>query len=198
MASNVLFRDKSAGWGGGILATFCSLIVFCVGPLRNEIAQIGPPAPTTPVPPPALSPEPARHIAGAPAREPPRGTISRQIHIAADERSQFWVTVTMNGSISPTCLVDTGASDVVISREMAWQLGLRNLEYTRLSNTANGMTKDASATLDSLEVLGVTARNFPVEVNGGDADICALGTIWSRHFDVQISNGTMTLTPKDL
>lgn len=191
MPNQILFRDKSGGWGGGIIATCFSLFFLCAVPLRNEISQIGSPAPTIPIPPPAITLEPLQHVVA-----PQHSATAHQLHITADRYGQFWLLMRTNGRVDRLCLADTGATHVIISKKMARQLGLRNLNYRNHSDTANGETLDATAVLQALEIQGVAAQNFAVEVNGGNSDTCAVGMTWLKHFDISIASNVMTLTPK--
>ena len=91
-------------------------------------------------------------------------------------------------------MIDTGASEVVLPRDVAERLGLRNLVFDRPASTANGTAYGAHATLHTLTIGGLTLSDFPVMVDGGDLGGPLLGmTFLSRLRAVEIEADRMTL-----
>jgi aspartyl protease family protein len=131
-------------------------------------------------------------------RPPAPATERRtEIRIPADEYSQFWISGTVDGSVPVRFLIDTGASDVMIPKSLAQQLGmLRGLKFTAPHSTANGVTNDAPARLKSLEIAGLAMRDVEIDVSGGKLELALLGMTWLKRFDVTVSDGVMVLTPK--
>lgn len=171
MAAYVLFHDARPRWRTPGLASLC--IVGLASALAASLMQ-------------------------APETRPPSPAIERrpEIRIAANQYAQFWVSGTINGAVPARFLIDTGASDTMITKSLARQLGLQSLKYTSLHDTANGITKDAPTHLESLEISGMTVRDFPADVSGGKTDMCMLGMTWLKRFDVTVSDGVMVLTLK--
>jgi len=87
----------------------------------------------------------------------------------------------VNG-VSVNFLVDTGASDTVLSPADARRTGydLASLEFSRPYQTANGLGTGAPVTLDTLTVGPIMMRDFPASVNGAEMDNSLLGMSFFR------------------
>lgn len=74
-------------------------------------------------------------------------------------------------------LIDTGASDTVLSPADAQRLGISpgSLRFDRLAETANGTGYGAAWTADRLEVGGIRLTDFPVTVNQAPMSTSLLG-----------------------
>ena len=81
-------------------------------------------------------------------------------------------------------LVDTGASDVVLTREDAARVGFDPdaLIYSRTARTANGVVSSAPVVLESLELGAFKDRNVPAAVNGGELFRSLLGMSYLEKF----------------
>ena len=81
-------------------------------------------------------------------------------------------------------LIDTGASDTVLSPADAQALGidLRALDFSKVYSTANGMGRGAPYTLDELAVGPVAISPMPVSVNGAEMNSSLLGMTFLRRF----------------
>lgn len=93
-------------------------------------------------------------------------------------------------------VVDTGASEIVLSRDDAARAGIDpdRLVYTGVANTANGTVRTARATLDTLELGPITDRNVSVWVNEGEMFGSLLGMAYLNRFDsLQIRGETLVL-----
>ncbi|TNE66891.1 MAG: TIGR02281 family clan AA aspartic protease [Alphaproteobacteria bacterium] len=88
----------------------------------------------------------------------------------------FWLRADING-VPIRMMVDTGASNVVLSPADAKRVGLNpaTLEFTGISTTANGTVRFARATVDSLDLGPAQFNNVPVAVNGAEMDGSLLG-----------------------
>jgi clan AA aspartic protease (TIGR02281 family) len=170
--AHVLFHDARPRWR---VPGFASL---CIAGLSAVAAALTQPTQVTRPPLPAIERRP-------------------EIRITADDWGQFWLSGTVNGDVPARFLIDTGASDVMIPKRLAQQLGLHGLKFTAAHSTANGVTHDAPTHLKSLEIAGITMNEFPADVAGGKDDLCLLGMTWVKHFDVTVSNGVMVLTTKE-
>ena len=77
------------------------------------------------------------------------------------------VSATLNGSRPVRLIVDTGASQTVISRQMALDLGLYATAHNPhvLLHTAGGNVQADSVRLDSLRIAGAEVRNSQVLIH---------------------------------
>jgi aspartyl protease family protein len=94
-----------------------------------------------------------------PGRPATRGRI---VEIARGRGGSFDVSTVVNGGKVPMVL-DTGATAVVLTQEAAKAAGLplEVLSYSVTVDTANGQTRAAAVTLDSIGVGGVVERSVP-------------------------------------
>jgi aspartyl protease family protein len=93
-------------------------------------------------------------------------------------------------------VVDTGASDIVLSREDAIAAGLHpdGLNFTGQASTANGIVRTAPVRLDSIDVGGLTDRGVRAVVNSGELRESLLGMGYLERFSsMQITGGTLVL-----
>lgn len=76
-----------------------------------------------------------------------------------------------------TALVDTGATDFVLTQADARRIGLDpdDLAYTRRAMTANGMVTGAPVRLSEVTLGPFTLTNVPAVVNGGELHVSLLG-----------------------
>ena len=107
----------------------------------------------------------------------------------------YYVTLEANGT-DVEFVVDTGATDIVLTRSDAARLGidLGALSFSGRAGTANGEVRTAPARLETLALGGITDRNVPVVVNSGEMDQSLLGMRYLQRFDrLEISGGTLVL-----
>lgn len=136
------------------------------------------------------------------ARRSPAGSRSGATVRIPVERagSSMRVQVRLNDRVVAPFHIDTGASDVVIPRAVADQLGLE-LAGTRtgLYGTANGMVQQPLVTLQSVDLGGARAENVPATVSPS-MSVGLLGLSFFNHFryDVDPVAGIVTLTPNGL
>lgn len=81
-------------------------------------------------------------------------------------------------------LIDTGASDVALTKEDALKLGFKpdRLNYTRKYSTANGVSYAAPVIIKQLTIGKKTFYNFEAHVVSGDLDISLLGMSLINNF----------------
>jgi clan AA aspartic protease (TIGR02281 family) len=110
------------------------------------------------------------------------------------------VNVRLNGRVVAPFFVDTGASDVVLPRWVADELGL-DLEGARTARygTANGVITQTLVTLDRVELGGARADDVPAAVNEG-MSYGLLGLSFFNHFRYRFDpvEGVLTLEPNGL
>ena len=95
-------------------------------------------------------------------------------------------------------LVDTGASDVVLSPADAERLGfnLRDLAYTRRYRTANGIVSGAPIRLGRVRLGPIVVDDVRASVNGAAMRRSLLGmSFLDRLSGYEIANDTLTLRP---
>ncbi len=127
----------------------------------------------------------------------------RQAVFAADQRIEvprapdghYYLTLQVAGQ-PVDFVVDTGASEIVLSRDDAMRIGLDpdRLIYTGRAGTANGEVRTARLRVDSVALGPVVDRNVPVWVNSGEMDTSLLGMTYLDRFDsLTIEDGKLIL-----
>lgn len=109
----------------------------------------------------------------------------------------FWLRASFNG-VPIRMMVDTGASNVVLSPADAKVIGLRSdlLEFSGQAITANGAVPIARSTITSVAIGDQTFFDVPVTVNGVDMDGSLMGlTLLNRFGSVEFRGDTMILRP---
>ena len=104
-----------------------------------------------------------------------------EVPVARD--GHFYITGVVNGA-KVLFVVDTGATDIVLSKPDAERAGLNpdTLNYFGSATTANGRVATAPVKLDSLSFGDITDTGVPAVVNGGALDTSLLGMSWlGRH-----------------
>ena len=108
----------------------------------------------------------------------------------------YHVTMGVNGQ-PLSFVVDTGASDIVLSQDDARRVGIEpgSLAYLGRAQTANGTVPMARVTLDEVSVGGEVEHGVPASVNGGEMTGSLLGMSYLGRFGrISIENDTLTLT----
>jgi aspartyl protease family protein len=93
-------------------------------------------------------------------------------------------------------MVDTGASDVTLSRRDAQRLGIdpRDREFTQIYQTANGQVRGAPVTLDSVAIGPIDLRNVRASVNEAPMGVSLLGMSFLGRLDgYQVNRDRLTL-----
>lgn len=89
-------------------------------------------------------------------------------------------------------LVDTGATGVAISQNIADKLNLKSIDAVR-TNTANGDSVGYMVRLTSVKIGGVSANNVAAMIAPGlDGDVL-LGMSFLGRMDVRLFKGEMTI-----
>ena len=94
-------------------------------------------------------------------------------------------------------LIDTGASQIVLSRKDATKLGFKRdrLDFWMRATTANGEVSMAPVRLDKIAVGAFQDRNIRAVVNGGELETSLLGMSYLNLFSsIEITQDRMTLT----
>lgn len=107
----------------------------------------------------------------------------------------YYLTLDLDGT-PVDFVVDTGASEIVLTREDAARVGLDTggLAFTGIANTANGAVRIARARVGEVSLGDIRDRNVPVSVNAGNMDTSLLGMSYLQRFDrLEISGGRLVL-----
>ncbi|MGR3660615.1 MAG: retropepsin-like aspartic protease family protein [Paracoccaceae bacterium] len=94
-------------------------------------------------------------------------------------------------------IVDTGASDVVLSLDDAKRIGLNlnELIFSGVANTANGSVATASARIENLRLGDIHDQGVRVSVNGGEMNGSLLGMSYLQRFSrIEIVHDKLILT----
>ncbi|GGD41756.1 retropepsin-like aspartic protease family protein [Sinisalibacter lacisalsi] len=108
----------------------------------------------------------------------------------------FYLTARLNGA-PVEFVVDTGATDVVLSKDDARRAGidLDSLDYTGRAMTANGMVRTASARIEEISVGDIRDTGLRVSINEGEMPQSLLGMTYLRRFSrIEIADDTLILT----
>lgn len=119
-----------------------------------------------------------------------------RIELPRDPSGHFLATLEVQG-VPMRFIVDTGATDVVLSQDDARRLGLdpEQLAYTGRARTANGVVRTARITLEEVTFGDFTDRDLRAWVNEGELDHSLLGMGYLERFErVEISRDRMILS----
>ncbi len=121
---------------------------------------------------------------------------SGQLEVPRQFDGHFYITARV-GDTTIDFIVDTGATDVVLTQADARRAGidLEGLAYSGTASTANGVVRTARARLDTLSLGAFSDRDVPVLVNEGAMDTSLLGMTYLRRFDrIEIAGDKLVLT----
>jgi clan AA aspartic protease (TIGR02281 family) len=118
---------------------------------------------------------------------------NHSIRITADSRGHYVVKGTANG-VPLEFLIDSGATNIVLTKAAARRLNIGPLRFDVTTSTANGPVQNAEIRIGTLTVGTHTATGVPALVNGGDLEESLLGMSWLKQFrSIEIKNNVMTL-----
>ncbi len=116
-----------------------------------------------------------------------------ELPMASD--GHYYLTAAIDGT-PVTFVVDTGATDIVLSRRDAERVGIDPdaLVYSGRAGTANGVVETARTQVATFAVGAIEDRNVNVWVNRGEMRGSLLGMAYLSRFDrVEIADGQMVL-----
>jgi len=81
-------------------------------------------------------------------------------------------------------MIDTGASDMVLGKNDAQKIGIKEseLKFNKIYHTANGKVFGASIIIDEMEFSGIKFYNVKASVNSGEMNNSLLGMDFLRRF----------------
>jgi aspartyl protease family protein len=122
--------------------------------------------------------------------------VGDTIELRRGSDGHFHASIAVNGT-PVRFMVDTGASDIVLSRQDAARVGLDpdGLAYLGRARTANGTVATAGVRLGLVEFGDFSDTNVPASVTDGGMDVSLLGMAYLDRFaSIEISGDTMRLT----
>ncbi|MGC9371171.1 MAG: retropepsin-like aspartic protease family protein [Paracoccaceae bacterium] len=107
----------------------------------------------------------------------------RRIEVPRAPDGHYYLMLEINGA-PVRFVVDTGASDLVLTREDAARVGLDHgeLAYLEEARTANGVVRTARVRLDEVRLGPVVDENMRAVVNGGEMDTSLLGMNYLQRY----------------
>ncbi|MCV6824607.1 MULTISPECIES: TIGR02281 family clan AA aspartic protease [Halocynthiibacter] len=124
-------------------------------------------------------------------------TDGETVTLTRQSDGHFYATAEVNG-MPIDFLVDTGATDIVLTLQDAEKLGFarEDLHFLGSAQTANGSVKTARIRLDSVQLETHEARDIRAFVNEGALSISLLGMEYLEGFSrIEIAGNRMILSP---
>ncbi|WP_170332949.1 retropepsin-like aspartic protease family protein [Ruegeria arenilitoris] len=127
---------------------------------------------------------------------PQMAVTGNTIEVPRSFDGHYYLPMLVNGE-PITFLVDTGASQIVLSPQDAKRIGidLDQLNYFGRAATANGVVRTAPVRLDSLTLGPITDSNVSAWINEGDLNQSLLGMDYLHRFsNIQFADGRLVLS----
>ncbi len=118
-----------------------------------------------------------------------------RIEVPRSPDGHYYLRLGLNGT-PVDFIVDTGATDMVLSAEDAARIGIEegSLRFLGRAVTANGEIRTAATRIDEVRLGGFLDRDVPARVSGGEMPGSLLGMGYlSRFTELSISGGRLTL-----
>lgn len=118
-----------------------------------------------------------------------------RVEVPQARDGHYYLTVLVNGT-PVEFMVDTGASQVVLTEADAGRIGLdtADLAFVGRAMTANGEVQTAPVRLRTVELGPVIERNLRAFVNRGEMDKSLLGMSWLQRWQrIEITGGALVL-----
>ena len=119
-----------------------------------------------------------------------------QVSVPRAPNGHYYLTLNINDQ-PIEFMIDTGASDVVLTQSDASQIGLNpnSLNYFGRAMTANGEVRTAPVELETVALGDVVDKNVTAWVNQGDQDQSLLGMAYLQRWShIAIGNNSLILT----
>ncbi|GAA6175187.1 retropepsin-like aspartic protease family protein [Sulfitobacter pacificus] len=121
---------------------------------------------------------------------------SDQIIVPRARDGHYYLTADVNGA-NLRFVVDTGASDMVLTQKDAKRAGINpeSLAYLGRANTANGEVRTAFVRLDQVQLGGIIDTDVAAVVNEGQMEQSLLGMGYLQRWGrIEITGGELILT----
>lgn len=119
-----------------------------------------------------------------------------RVEVPRSPDGHYYMRAEINGN-PVNFVVDTGASEIVLTREDAARAGLDidRLQFFGRASTANGEVRTAPVRLDSVEIGGIRDADVPAYVNEGEMFQSLLGMSYLHRWDrIEIADGKLILS----
>jgi len=119
-----------------------------------------------------------------------------QVSVPRSPDGHYYLTLDINNT-PVNFVVDTGASQVVLTQEDARRIGLdpAELRYLGRANTANGTVETANVSLEQVSLGDIVDQQVRAVVNGGQMEKSLLGMTYLNGFSsIAITNSELVLT----
>lgn len=124
-------------------------------------------------------------------------TTGQSVTYGAYEDGHFYVEALVNG-VSVRFVIDTGASDIVLTREDAARAGVSadGLSFTGSAQTANGVVRTAPVRIKTFALGPWQDDDVRASVNDGEMGGSLLGMSYLSRFTLTLGEGSLELTRK--
>lgn len=123
-------------------------------------------------------------------------TETGEIRVPKGQDGHYHLTLQINDT-PVRFIVDTGATDIVLTKEDAQRVGIdtETLPFLGKARTANGTVATALIRLDEVALGPMEDRGIPARISAGEMPGSLLGMSYLSRFEtIAISGDTMTLT----
>lgn len=118
-----------------------------------------------------------------------------QVAVPRARDGHYYLTLAVHG-VDVRFIVDTGASNVVLSQEDARRVGFDpdRLVYSGQARSANGVVRTARVWLETVQLEGYEDRDVAAWVNRGELDVSLLGMSYlERYQRIEIERNRLIL-----
>lgn len=126
----------------------------------------------------------------------PRQSVafSGEVTLPRAPDGHYYITLDIDGQ-ALEFMVDTGATNVVLSRKDAQRLGIdpASLVYLGQAQTANGIVRTSRVTLKNVRLGGFAEETLAAYVNDGEMDGSLLGMDYLGRYRIEITGDRMIL-----
>lgn len=125
------------------------------------------------------------------------GSDGSSLKVRRSQDGHFWIRAQVN-DVPVNMMVDTGASQVVLSPGDATRIGLdiNTLNFNGLAETANGTVQYARAHARIFELGDHVLHSVPVTINGAEMKSSLLGmSVLDQFSSIEFRGDTLILTP---
>ncbi len=123
------------------------------------------------------------------------GGSGAEVRLERDLSGHYRAEAFING-VKTTVLVDTGATDVSISRKFADRIGIQSNAAIR-TQTANGEAVAYMTRLESVKLGGIGANDVAATIVADLGEDMLLGMSFLNRMDVRLYKGIMTIRAAD-
>ncbi len=119
-----------------------------------------------------------------------------RVEVPRNRDGHYYMTAQVNGA-PVDFVVDTGATEIVLTREDAERAGLAvdQLQFYGRASTANGEVRTAPVRIDEIDIGGISDHDVPAYVNEGQMFRSLMGMSYLHRWDrMEIADGKLILS----